>query len=171
MPFVSRRPAQPRQPRRCFMLHPLKHVRDHHNPLADTTAFASRQAPQLSRSRFAAKEIGRHSPSPKHGILAHCLYHIWVSLEAGIIRRRRGLGFGPRRGRQLDRVREGEGAKIVCRDVAVLAARKPRAVGGACRSRRNARMSELKIALSFDRNGLLWPNAVAFIRSSASQPK
>jgi len=29
-------------------------------------------------------------------------------------------------------------------------------------------ISELKIALSFDPNGLLRPNAVAFIRSSAS---
>src|SRR5260370_11261590 len=46
-PFVSRRPAQPRQ-RRCFlMLHPLEHVRDHQSPLADTPALASCQAPQL----------------------------------------------------------------------------------------------------------------------------
>src|SRR6202023_2343347 len=71
VPFVSRRPAQPSQPRRCLMLHPLKHVRDHQNPLADTTAFASCQAAQRSRSRFAAKEIGRHRPSPKHGTLAY----------------------------------------------------------------------------------------------------
>src|ERR1700746_227846 len=26
MPFISRRPAQPRQPRRFLMLHPLEHV-------------------------------------------------------------------------------------------------------------------------------------------------
>src|SRR4051812_27596815 len=29
MPFVSRRPAQPSQPCRFLMLHPLEHVRDH----------------------------------------------------------------------------------------------------------------------------------------------
>jgi len=57
MPFVSRRPAQPSQPRCFLMLHPLQHVRDHHNPLADTPALASCQAPQLSRPRFAAKEV------------------------------------------------------------------------------------------------------------------
>src|SRR5271169_2986038 len=42
------------------MLHPLEHVSDHHNPLADTTALASCQAPQLCRPRFAAKEVCRH---------------------------------------------------------------------------------------------------------------
>src|SRR6266436_917080 len=66
------------------MLHPLEHVRDHHNPLADTTALVSCQAPQLGRPRFAAKEICRHTPSPKHGTLAHQFYHIWGSPEAGI---------------------------------------------------------------------------------------
>src|SRR5580693_800431 len=84
MPLVSRRPAQPRQPRRFLMLHPLEHVRDHQSPLADTPALASCQAPQLGRPRFAAKKVCRHTPSPKHGTLAHQLYHIWGSLEAGI---------------------------------------------------------------------------------------
>ncbi len=32
-------------------------------------------------------------------------------------------------------------------------------------------ISELKIALNFEPNGLLRPKAVAFIQSSASQPK
>src|SRR6187549_1659457 len=68
------------------MLHPLEHVRDHQNPLANTPTLASCQAPQLGRPRFAAKEICRHRPSPKHGTLAHQLYHIWGSPEAGIIR-------------------------------------------------------------------------------------
>jgi L-fuconolactonase len=36
------------------------------------------------RPRFAAKEICRHRPSPKHGVLAYQLYHIWGSPEAGI---------------------------------------------------------------------------------------
>src|SRR5262245_9134911 len=66
------------------MLHPLEHVCDHQNPLADTPTLASRQAPQLSRPRFAAKKVCRHTPSPKHGTLAHQLYHIWGSPEAGI---------------------------------------------------------------------------------------
>src|SRR4029077_19935704 len=66
------------------MLHPLEHVRDHHNPLADTPALASCQAPQLGRPRFAAKKPCRHTPSPKHGTLAHQLYHICGSPEAGI---------------------------------------------------------------------------------------
>src|ERR1700730_15635817 len=66
------------------MLHPLAHVRDHQNPLADTPALASCQAPQLGRPRFAAKKVCRHTPSPKHGTLAHQLYHIWESPEAGI---------------------------------------------------------------------------------------
>src|ERR1700730_17043715 len=66
------------------MLHPLAHVRDHQNPLADTPALASCQAPQLGRPRFAAKKVCRHTPSPKHGTLAHQLYHIWGSPEAGI---------------------------------------------------------------------------------------
>src|SRR4249920_2868461 len=66
------------------MLHPLEHVRDHQNPLADTPALASCQAPQLGRPRFAAKKVCRHTPSPKHGTLAHQLYHIWGSTEAGI---------------------------------------------------------------------------------------
>src|SRR5258705_11539090 len=88
MPFVSRRPAQPSQPRRFLMLHPLKHVRDHQNPLADTPALASCQAPQLGRPRFAAKKVCRHTPSPKHGTFAHQLYHIWESPEAGITRHR-----------------------------------------------------------------------------------
>src|SRR5580704_2962553 len=47
------------------MLHPLEQVGDQQNPLADPPALASRQAPQLGRSRFAAKEICRHRPSPK----------------------------------------------------------------------------------------------------------
>ena len=38
------------------MLHPLEQVRDHQNPRADPPALASRQAPQLSRPRFAAKK-------------------------------------------------------------------------------------------------------------------
>src|ERR1700756_1909838 len=66
------------------MLHPLEHVRDHQNPLADPPALASCQAPQLSRPRFAAKKVCRHTSSPKHGTLAHQLYHIWESPEAGI---------------------------------------------------------------------------------------
>src|SRR5690348_9968800 len=66
------------------MLHPLEHVRDHQNPLADPPALASCQAPQLGRPRFAAKKVCRHTSSPKHGTLAHQLYHIWESLEAGI---------------------------------------------------------------------------------------
>src|SRR6266481_487282 len=66
------------------MLHPLEHVRDHQNPLADTPALASCQAPQLGRPRFAAKKVCRHTPSPKHGTLANQLYHIWGSPKAGI---------------------------------------------------------------------------------------
>src|ERR1700751_4427893 len=66
------------------MLHPLEHVRDHQNPLADPPALASCQAPQLGRRRFAAKKVCRHTSSPKHGTLAHQLYHIWESPEAGI---------------------------------------------------------------------------------------
>src|SRR6266481_2350218 len=85
MPFVSRCPAQPSQPRRFLMLHPLEHVGDHQNPLADTPALASCQAPQLGRPRFAAKKVCRHTPSPKHGTLANQLYHIWGSPKAGII--------------------------------------------------------------------------------------
>src|SRR5467141_2452261 len=46
------------------MLHPLEHVCDHQNPLADTPALASCQAPQLGRPRFAAKKVCRHTPSP-----------------------------------------------------------------------------------------------------------
>src|SRR5271155_4807619 len=70
MPLVGRRPAQPSQPRRFLVLHPLEHVRDQQNPLAHTPALPSRQAPQLRRPRFAAKEIYRHRPSPKHGMLS-----------------------------------------------------------------------------------------------------
>src|ERR1700757_4588417 len=66
------------------MLHPLEHICDHQNPLADTPALASCQPPQLGRPRFAAKEVSRHRPSPKHGTLAYQLYHIWGSLEPGI---------------------------------------------------------------------------------------
>src|ERR1700720_1414511 len=69
MPFVSRRPAQPSRPRRFLMLHPLEHVRDHQNPLAHTSPLAACQAPQLRRSRFAAKKVCRHRLSPKHGTL------------------------------------------------------------------------------------------------------
>src|SRR5580704_1101764 len=47
------------------MLHPLEQVGDQQNPLADPPALAARQAPQLCRPRFAAKEICRHRPSPK----------------------------------------------------------------------------------------------------------
>src|SRR4029077_9885559 len=86
MPYISRRPAQPSQPRRFLMLHPLEHVRDHQNPLADTPALVSCQAPQLGRPRFAAKEVCRHRPSPKHGTLSYQLYH-WGSPEAGITHR------------------------------------------------------------------------------------
>src|ERR1700680_799784 len=46
------------------MLHPLEQVRDHQNPLAHTPALASRQAPQLRRPRFTAKEVCRHRQSP-----------------------------------------------------------------------------------------------------------
>jgi hypothetical protein len=49
-----------------------------------TPALASCQTPQLCRSRFAAKEICRHCPSPKHGIPAHQLYHICASPEVRI---------------------------------------------------------------------------------------
>src|SRR5947208_2641733 len=69
---------------RFLMLHPLEQVRDHQNPLADPPALASRHAPQLCRPRFAAKEVCRHRPSPKHGTLAASFYHIWGSAEAGI---------------------------------------------------------------------------------------
>src|SRR5580704_4500871 len=65
MPLVSRRPAQPGQPRRFLMLHPLEHVRDHQNPLADTPALVPCQAPQLRRPRFAAKEVVLASPIPQ----------------------------------------------------------------------------------------------------------
>src|ERR1700682_6060527 len=74
------------------MLYPLGHVRHHQNPLADTPALASCQAPQLGRPRFAAKKVCWHTPSPKHGTLAHQLYHIWGSPEAGIIRTCLALG-------------------------------------------------------------------------------
>src|SRR5271155_2959756 len=84
MPLVGRRPAQPSQPRPFLVLHPLEHVRDQQNPLAHTPALPSRQAPQLRRPRFAAKEIYRHRPSPRHGMLPKSLYHIWGSPEAGI---------------------------------------------------------------------------------------
>src|ERR1700680_1286656 len=67
------------------MLYPLEHVRHHQNPLADTPALASCQAPQLGRPRFAAKEVCWHRPSPKHGMLSCQLYHIWGPPEAGII--------------------------------------------------------------------------------------
>src|SRR5438477_5102886 len=62
MPLVGRRPAQPSQPRRFLVLHPLEHVRDHQNPLAHTPAFPSCQAPQLRRPRVAAKKVYRHCP-------------------------------------------------------------------------------------------------------------
>src|ERR1700731_2716761 len=65
MPLVSRRPAQPSQPRCFLVLHPLEHVRDHQNPLADTTALAPCQAPQLRRRRFATKEVCWHHLSPQ----------------------------------------------------------------------------------------------------------
>src|SRR5262249_24338242 len=87
MPFVSRGPAQPSQPRCFLMLHSLEHIRDHQNSLADTPALASCQAPQLGRPRFAAKEVCRHRRSPKHGTLLYKLYNIWRSPEAGIISR------------------------------------------------------------------------------------
>src|SRR6266404_7213361 len=47
------------------MLDPLEHVCDHQNPLADTPALVSCQAPQLRRPRFAAKKVCRHTPSPQ----------------------------------------------------------------------------------------------------------
>src|SRR3989442_11129314 len=47
------------------MLHPLEHVCDQQNPLADTPTLASCHAPQLRRPRLAAKEIYWHRPSPK----------------------------------------------------------------------------------------------------------
>src|SRR4051794_18480733 len=65
MPLVGRRPAQPSQPRRFLVLHPLEHVRDHQNPLAHTPAFPSCQAPQLRRPRVAAKKVYRHCPIPQ----------------------------------------------------------------------------------------------------------
>src|SRR5690349_6898559 len=64
MPLVGRRPAQPSQPRRFLVLHPLEHVGDHQNPLPHTPAFPSCQAPQLRRPRFAAKKISRHPHPP-----------------------------------------------------------------------------------------------------------
>src|SRR6266853_3902184 len=70
MPLVSPRPAHPSQPSRFLMLHPLQHVRDHQNSLADTPALAPCQARQLRRPRFAAKEVRWHRLSPKHGTLA-----------------------------------------------------------------------------------------------------
>src|SRR6516162_4679229 len=66
------------------MLHSLKHVGDHQNPLAGTPTLVSCQAPQLGRPRFAAEKVCRHPPSPKHSTLAYQLYHIWGSPEAGI---------------------------------------------------------------------------------------
>src|SRR5882757_1255722 len=45
-------------------------VRDHQNPLADTPALTSCQAPQLRRPRFAAKEVCWHRLPPNHGTLA-----------------------------------------------------------------------------------------------------
>src|SRR6516225_2257352 len=68
------------------MLHPLEHIGDHQNPLADTPTLVSCQAPQLSRPRFVAEKVCRHPPPPKHSTLAYQLYHIWGSPEAGIIR-------------------------------------------------------------------------------------
>src|SRR5437899_3854630 len=85
MPLVSRRPAQPSQPRRFLMLHPLKHIRDHQNPLADPAAFAPCQAPQLCRSRFAAKKEYRHGPPTKRCSSVGSFYHILELPEAGII--------------------------------------------------------------------------------------
>src|SRR5262249_5979281 len=65
VPLVSRRPAQPSQPRCFLVLHSLEHVRDHQNSLTDTTALSSCQAPQLGRPRFAAKKVYRHPRSPQ----------------------------------------------------------------------------------------------------------
>jgi hypothetical protein len=52
-------------PRRFLMLHPLEYVCDHQNPLADTPALASCQAPQLGRPRPAAKKYAgiAHPPN------------------------------------------------------------------------------------------------------------
>src|SRR4029077_7504620 len=76
MPFVSRRSAQPSQPRGFLMLHPLQHVRDHRISLVDTPALAAPKAPQLGLPRFVAKEVCRHHSSPKHGTLVFQLYLI-----------------------------------------------------------------------------------------------
>src|SRR2546421_1885522 len=65
MPLVGRRPAQPSQPRRFLVVHPLEHVGDHQNPLAHTPAFPSCQAPQLRRPRVAAKKVYRHCSIPQ----------------------------------------------------------------------------------------------------------
>jgi hypothetical protein len=72
---------------------------------------------------------------------------------------------------QLDRVGEGEGAEIVGGDVAVLDQLVGLGQWVTLSITSKWPISELKIALSFDPNGLLRPNAVAFMRSSASQPK
>src|ERR1700757_1638288 len=87
MPFVGRRSAQPSQPRRFLMLHPLEHVGDHQNPLAHTPALTSCQAPQLGRPRFTAKKVSRHPHPPTMVRSPRSLYHIWRSPEVGITQR------------------------------------------------------------------------------------
>ena len=77
------------------MLHPLEHIGDHQNPLADTPTLVSCQAPQLSRPRFVAEKVCRHPPPPKHSTLAYQLYHIWGSPEAGISRSVISASFSP----------------------------------------------------------------------------
>jgi hypothetical protein len=86
----------------------------------------------------------------------------------------RGAGaieeFRVLRAPRLHSVGEGEVAEIIRGDVAVL----DQLIGLGRRGRTSITskrpISELKIALSFAPNALSRPRAVAFIRSSASQP-
>src|ERR1700738_339689 len=67
------------------MLHPLEHVRDHQNPLADTPALASCQAPQLGRPRFAAKKSipAYSSPINPSSPASESVSYLGVSLSTG----------------------------------------------------------------------------------------
>src|SRR5712672_2946404 len=100
VPLVSRRPAQPSQPRRFLMLHPFEQVRDHQNPLADPPALASCHAPQLRRPRFAAKKYAGISYPPWYACLI-TLPHLGIPGSRyqtpdceGIMRMRRRIAFG-----------------------------------------------------------------------------
>src|SRR5258708_16314394 len=68
------------------MLHPLQHVGDHQNPLADTPALVSCQAPQLRRPRLRAKKVNRHLSPTRRCTSAVPLYHILRLAEPRIIR-------------------------------------------------------------------------------------